>query len=96
MNSNDLQNEASIIGNQPFALMFRDFGTEEQKKHFIPGILEGKIRIMFGLTEPSHGSDATWMETRAVKDGKGWRINGAKMWNSGMHYIVSALSPFGL
>ncbi|MGE0661141.1 MAG: acyl-CoA dehydrogenase family protein [Reyranellaceae bacterium] len=81
---NDLQNESSIVGNLPTALMLRDFGTEEQKK-LIPGILEGKLRISFGLTEPNHGSDATWMETRAVKDGKGWRITGEKMWNTGLH-----------
>jgi acyl-CoA dehydrogenase len=81
---NDLQNESSIVGNLPTALMLRDFGTAEQKK-LIPGILEGKLRISFGLTEPNHGSDATWMETRGVKDGNGWRINGAKMWNTGLH-----------
>ncbi|MDE2464500.1 MAG: acyl-CoA dehydrogenase, partial [Alphaproteobacteria bacterium] len=49
------------------------------------GALEGKIRCAFGLTEPEHGSDATWMETRAVRDGQGWRINGEKMWNTGVH-----------
>ncbi|HKM99216.1 MAG TPA: acyl-CoA dehydrogenase family protein [Candidatus Binataceae bacterium] len=82
---NDLQNESSIVGNMPTVLMFRDFGTEEQKKKFIPGILDGSIRIAFGLTEPNHGSDATWMETRGVREGDGWRINGAKMWNTGLH-----------
>ncbi|HVZ70559.1 MAG TPA: acyl-CoA dehydrogenase family protein [Rhizomicrobium sp.] len=82
---NDLQNETSVVGNFPQLLMFRDFGTEEQKKTLLPGMLSGKTRIAFGLTEPNHGSDATWMETRAVKDGNGWRINGAKMWNTGVH-----------
>ncbi|MBV9541105.1 MAG: acyl-CoA dehydrogenase family protein [Alphaproteobacteria bacterium] len=82
---NDLQNESSVVGNFPQILMFRDFGTEKQKKEFLWGQLEGKTRCGFGLTEPKHGSDATWMETRAVKDGNGWRINGAKMWNTGVH-----------
>ncbi|WP_439814432.1 acyl-CoA dehydrogenase family protein [Zavarzinia sp. CC-PAN008] len=82
---NDLQNEASIVGNFPQVLMFRDFGTAEQKEQFIQGSLTGKTRCAFGLTEPNHGSDATWMETRAVRDGNGWRINGAKMWNTGVH-----------
>ena len=50
-----------------------------------PGMLNGTVRLAFGLTEPKHGSDATWMETRAVKDGNGWRINGEKMWNTGVH-----------
>ncbi|MEQ9145706.1 MAG: acyl-CoA dehydrogenase family protein [Parvibaculaceae bacterium] len=86
---NDLQNESSIVGNFPQILMFRDFGTEEQKKEFIEGSLAGTHRVGFGLTEPDHGSDATWMETRAVpekRDGvDGWLINGAKMWNTGLH-----------
>ncbi len=83
---NDLQNESSIVGNFPTVLMFRDFGTEAQKQEFISGMLEGGFRIAFGLTEPEHGSDATWMETRAVpetRDGiAGWRIDGKKMWNT--------------
>jgi len=82
---NDLQNENSIVGNLPTVLMFRDFGTPEQKKKYIPGMLDGSIRIAFGLTEPNHGSDATWMETRATRDGDSWRITGAKMWNTGLH-----------
>ena len=39
----------------------------------------------FGLTEPDHGSDATWLETTGVRDGDGWVINGAKRFNSGLH-----------
>ncbi|HEY6419836.1 MAG TPA: acyl-CoA dehydrogenase family protein [Candidatus Binataceae bacterium] len=82
---NDLQNESSIVGNLPTVLMFRDFGTPQQKKELIPKLLDGSMRIAFGLTEPNHGSDATWMETRAVREGDGWRINGAKMWNTGVN-----------
>jgi acyl-CoA dehydrogenase len=82
---NDLQNENSIVGNLPTVLMFRDFGTAQQKAEFIPGILSGRIKVAFGLTEPNHGSDATWMETRAVRNGNGWRITGEKMWNTGLH-----------
>ena len=82
---NDLQNENSVVGNFPQVLMFRDFGTPGQKETYLKPMLAGKARIAFGLTEPDHGSDATWMETRAVKDGNGWRINGEKMWNTGVH-----------
>ena len=82
---NDLQNESSIVGNLPTVLMFRDFGTKEQKNEFIPGILDGSLNIAFGLTEPNHGSDATWMETRAMREGDGWRISGEKIWNTGLH-----------
>jgi alkylation response protein AidB-like acyl-CoA dehydrogenase len=86
---NDLQNEHSIVGNFPFVAMFETFGTEEQKQEFILGGFEGKRRVAFGLTEPDHGSDATWMETRAVREERdgapGWRIDGEKMWITGMH-----------
>lgn len=86
---NDLQNESSIVGNFPTVLMFRDFGTPAQQEKFIKGGLNGTTRIAFGLTEPDHGSDATWMETRAVRQKRdgvdGWLINGQKMWNTGMH-----------
>ena len=86
---NDLQNENSIVGNFPQVLMFRDFGSEKQKDEFINGMLSGTHRIAFGLTEPDHGSDATWMDTKAVpekRDGiDGWLINGSKTWNTGIH-----------
>ena len=86
---NDLQNEHSIVGNNPFVLMFKEFATPEQYERDGPKLLNGEMRTAFGLTEPNHGSDATWMETRAVpheKDGRpGWLINGAKMWTTGMH-----------
>ncbi|GAB4396359.1 MAG: acyl-CoA dehydrogenase family protein [Microscillaceae bacterium] len=86
---NDLQNEHSIVGNLPQVLMFKDFGTVEQQSYFIPGMLRDEIFIAFGLTEPAHGSDATWMETRAVPETyqgmKGWRIQGEKMWTTGAH-----------
>jgi acyl-CoA dehydrogenase len=85
----DLQNEHSIVGNFPLVLMFRDFGTQAQKDLFIPGIIEGRMRVTFGLTEPDHGSDATFMETRGVRETRdgvaGWRIDGEKMWTTGMH-----------
>ena len=48
-------------------------------------MLAGEARIAFGLTEPMHGSDATWMETTAYRDGDEWVINGEKRWNTGMH-----------
>ena len=63
---NDLQNEHSIVGNMPQILMLRDFARDDQK-HLATAALEGKFRATFGLTEPNHGSDATHMETRAVR-----------------------------
>lgn len=85
----DLQNEHSIVGNFPTTLAFRDFGTRAQQEEFIAGSIAGSIGVAFGLTEPEHGSDATWMETRAepsARDGvEGWLLNGEKMWTTGAH-----------
>lgn len=92
---NDLQNEHSIVANYPQVLMFRDFGTPAQQQEFIAGILAGTHAIPFGLTEPDHGSDATHMETTAVREhrnGKaGWRIDGMKMWTTGMHVATHVM-----
>lgn len=89
---NDLQNEHSIVGNFPFVAMFETFGTAEQQDEFIAGGFARERRVAFGLTEPDHGSDATHMETRAVpetRDGvAGWRIDGEKMWITGMHHAT--------
>ena len=92
---NDLQNESSIVGNLVQPLMVRDFGTEQQKQEYIPAMLEGRMRCTFGLTEEFHGSDATWMDTRAVpekRDGvDGWLINGNKMWTTGSHVATHCM-----
>ena len=85
---NDLQNESSIVGNFPTVLMMRDFGTEEQKAEWMPGFLDGSRRLAFGLTEPGHGSDATYLETTATADGSEWVINGQKRFNSGLHHAT--------
>jgi acyl-CoA dehydrogenase len=82
---NDLQNESSIVGNFPTIKMWENYGSEEQKKQFLEGMFSGKTRVAFGLTEPNHGSDASWLETKATRDGDDWLINGQKRFNSGMH-----------
>ncbi len=56
------------------------FGSEAQKEKYLPGLARGELIGCFGLTEPDHGSDPGSMITRAVKDGAGYRLNGAKMW----------------
>lgn len=82
---NDLQNESSIIGNLVTVLMMERHGSDAQQAEWIPKMLAGEARIGFGLTEPKHGSDATWMETTGVRDGDEWIINGEKYWNTGVH-----------
>ncbi len=82
---NDLQNESSIVGNFPGVIMMARFGRPEQKAEFLEGMITGTHRVGFGLTEPDHGSDATWLETRAERTADGWLINGVKRFNSGLH-----------
>jgi alkylation response protein AidB-like acyl-CoA dehydrogenase len=48
-------------------------------------MIRGEVLCGFGLTEPEHGSDATWLSTTAVRDGDDWVINGRKRFNTGMH-----------
>lgn len=59
------------------------YGSEEQKKHYIPLLASGEKKICFALTEPGAGSDAGGMITRAVKDGDTYILNGRKCFISG-------------
>src|SRR3954464_12994058 len=81
----DLQNEHAIVGNNVGLLLMIKYGTEEQKAEWIDDLAEGRRGFAFGITEPQHGSDATHMETTAVRDGDEWIINGEKTWNTGIH-----------
>ena len=60
------------------------FGTEEQKKKFLPGLCSGELKASYCLTEPGSGSDALGAKTRAdlTPDGKNYMLNGEKMWIS--------------
>ncbi len=81
----DLQNEHAIVGNNVGLLLMIKYGTEEQKKEWIDVLAEGRGGFAFGITEPAHGSDATFMETTAVRSGDEWIINGEKTFNTGVH-----------
>ncbi|MGN0019922.1 MAG: acyl-CoA dehydrogenase family protein [Sphingobacterium hotanense] len=56
------------------------FGSEEQRKKYLPALGAGEFIGAFGLTEPNHGSDPGSMETRLTPDGDGFRLHGSKMW----------------
>ena len=62
------------------------FGTEEQKRRWLPKLASGQWIGAWGLTETGTGSDAGGMHTTAVRDGDGWRINGSK------NFITHAIS----
>tara|TARA_R110002073_G_scaffold92694_2_gene217214 strand:- start:93 stop:1361 length:1269 start_codon:yes stop_codon:yes gene_type:complete len=82
---NDLQNEHSIVGNNISLLLMLHYGNEQQKAEWVDKLANGTAGFAFGITEPEHGSDATHMETSAVRDGDEWVINGEKTWNTGIH-----------
>ncbi|MGV0924677.1 acyl-CoA dehydrogenase family protein [Empedobacter tilapiae] len=56
------------------------FGSEEQKRKYLPKLASGEFVGSFGLTEPNHGSNPGGMETRLTKNGDHYVLNGAKMW----------------
>lgn len=58
------------------------FGTEAQKDFFLPKILAGEIHFCIGYSEPGAGTDLAALQTRAVRDGDEYVINGSKMWTS--------------
>jgi glutaryl-CoA dehydrogenase len=56
------------------------YGSDAQKERWLPALGEGEAVGCFGLTEPEHGSDPASMETRAERDGDGYRLQGSKTW----------------
>ncbi len=68
----------NLFGPNPIVV----FGTEEQKQRFLPPLIQGKDRACFGVTEPDAGLNTTRLETRAVRDGDHYIVNGRKHWTT--------------
>ena len=62
------------------AVTLFEFGNEEQKKKYIPGLLSGESMGLFAITEPDAGSDVAAMKTTAKREGKVYLLNGTKIW----------------
>ena len=62
------------------AVTIYEFGNEEQKKKYLPDFLSGESMGLFAITEPDAGSDVAAMKTTAKRDGKGYLLNGTKIW----------------
>jgi glutaryl-CoA dehydrogenase len=69
----------SVQGSLAMYAIWR-FGSEEQKRRWLPAMAAGEAIGCFGLTEPDHGSDPASMTTRARRDGDDWLLSGGKMW----------------
>ena len=65
--------------------MFDAVASAEQREEWIEAMITGERIVGFALTEPAHGSDATHMQARAVRDGEDWVINATKRWISAAH-----------
>jgi alkylation response protein AidB-like acyl-CoA dehydrogenase len=61
------------------------FGSEDQKRRFLPAICRGELSFAIGMSEPGAGSDLAAVRTRAARVDGGWVVNGVKVWTSGAH-----------
>jgi len=74
------------------------FGSEVQRRTFLPRICRGEIFFCIGMSEPNAGSDLASVRTRAVKEPGGWRLNGSKIWTTYAHesqYMIALVRTSG-
>ena len=86
------------IADRQSALVILNFGTEEQRQYYIPGICRGELFFCIGMSEPNSGSDLASVRTRAERTDTGWRVNGQKIWTSGAHhadYMIALVRTSG-
>jgi acyl-CoA dehydrogenase len=62
------------------------FGTDEQRRRFLPGIAAGEVYFGIGMSEPDSGSDLASVRTKAQRRAGGWELTGTKVWTSGAHH----------
>jgi alkylation response protein AidB-like acyl-CoA dehydrogenase len=88
----ELSHEASVVANEPLVLVLHEYGTPEQQRRYLEPLVDGRLVIAFALTEPDHGSDATWLTTRArVAPDGGWILDGVKRYITGIDVAGAVL-----
>jgi alkylation response protein AidB-like acyl-CoA dehydrogenase len=90
---------ASYFADRQIGPTLLQFATEDQRRRWLPGILDGTAMWSIGMSEPDAGSDVASIRTRAVPDGVGgWIVDGAKVWTSGAAhadhcYLIARTDP---
>ena len=79
------------IGRSVVGPLLLDFGTDDQRRRLLPGILDASTIWCLGFSEPDAGSDLPNLSTRSTRDGDGYLVNGRKIWTSHAHYAQRCL-----
>ena len=77
---------AHWIADRQSAPLLLNYGTESQRREYLPRICRGEIFFCIGMSEPGAGSDLASVRTRAVRTSAGWRLTGSKIWTTNAHH----------
>jgi alkylation response protein AidB-like acyl-CoA dehydrogenase len=72
----------SLVIGSITAPILEQHGTEQLKRHWLPGLADGSLRLAFAITEPDAGTNTHKVSTIARRDGSGWKLSGTKYWTS--------------
>ncbi|WP_424138358.1 acyl-CoA dehydrogenase family protein [Roseomonas chloroacetimidivorans] len=89
---------AHWIADRQSGPLIQRFGTEAQRRFYLPRICRADAFFCIGMSEPNTGSDLASVTTRAVREGEGWRLNGAKIWTTNAqhsHYMIALVRTSG-
>ena len=89
---------AHWIAERQSAPMILRYGTEAQKRFFVPAICRGELFFSIGMSEPQAGSDLASVRTRATPTSTGWRVKGQKIWTTNAdhsHYMIALVRTSG-
>ncbi len=89
---------AHWIADRQSAPLILHYGTEAQRRRYIPAICRGEALFCIGMSEPGSGSDLASVRTRAERAASGWRLNGQKIWTTNAahsHYMIALVRTSG-
>jgi hypothetical protein len=89
---------AHWVAERQSAPLILKYGTEAQKRRYIPPVCRGESYFCIGMSEPNAGSDLASVRTRATRNGQGWLLNGQKIWTTNAHhchYMIALVRSSG-